>query len=389
MIFENEVNLFDPNAIVNEFHAQTTQINVVQGKISAMISDSQIQELQNGTVNMFDRLVSAEADITGIRTQVSSLRQKDGELESQISTISQTASAISLEVSAVKNNYAQKAQIILAINNTTQQSETVINAEHISLAGKTINLTSDNIAITSTNFKVTKAGALTATSATISGTITSSSGTIGGFTLGSTNLHNGMTSLADTTHDGVWVGTDGIALGKGNFKVTKAGALTAKNATITGTITASSGTIGGFTIGSNNIHNGMTSILESGYTKYYYGPSNTYIGYIGAVTANSEQGLMFNLKTDGDYMGWFLNGEADPVLIYDKSLWLTKDIWEETINAVRDVHIADGYVLASSRIADPSWQFDGRNYAGYYGNVTIDNVKFTFINGVCTAVVNI
>ena len=441
MIFENEVNLFDPNAIVNEFHAQTTQINVVQGKISAMISDSQIQELQNGTVNMFDRLVSAEADITGIRTQVSSLRQKDGELESQISTISQTASAISLEVSAVKNNYAQKAQIILAINNTTQQSETVINAEHISLAGKTINLTSDNIAITSTNFKVTKAGALTATSATISGTITSSSGTIGGFTLGSTNLHNGMTSLADTTHDGVWVGTDGIALGKGNFKVTKAGALTAKNATITGTITASSGTIGGFTIGSNNIHNGMTSltdttnngvwlgtngialgkgafkvtsagalsasnvsitggtirttdgtrisILESGYTKYYYGPSNTYIGYIGAVTANSEQGLMFNLKTDGDYMGWFLNGEADPVLIYDKSSWLTKDIWEETINAVRDVHIADGYVLASSRIADPSWQFDGRNYAGYYGNVTIDNVKFTFINGVCTAVVNI
>lgn len=180
MIFENEINLFDPNAIANEFHAQSTQINVVQGKISAMISDSQISELQNGEKNMYDRLVSAEADISGITTQVSELRQTDGELESQISTIRQTANEISLDVSSVKNNYAQKAQIILAINNTTQQSETVIKAEHISLAGKTIDLTSDNIAINSTNFKVDRYGNITAKSGTFSGKLDAASGTFNG-----------------------------------------------------------------------------------------------------------------------------------------------------------------------------------------------------------------
>lgn len=73
-----------------------------------------------------------------------------------------------------------------------------------------------------------------------------------GFQIGTTNIHNGMTSLSDTTHDGIYLGTNGIALGKGNFKVTSAGVLTAK-----------SGYIGngssGFTIGNTAIYNGMTS----------------------------------------------------------------------------------------------------------------------------------
>ena len=67
-----------------------------------------------------------------------------------------------------------------------------------------------------------------------SGTITTTNGNIGGFTIGSTNIHNGMTSLSDTTHNGVYVGTDGIALGKGAFKVTSAGAVNASNITVTG-----------------------------------------------------------------------------------------------------------------------------------------------------------
>lgn len=131
-----------------------------------------------------------------------------------------------------------------------------------------------------------------------------------------------------------------------------------------------------------------TSVLESGYTKYYYSTSNTYIGDIGAVSANSEEGLMFNLKTDGDYMGWFLNGSSTPVLIYDKSSWLTKDIWEDSITVCRTLHVARGYTLDGTRIEDPSWKFSNTNYAGYTGTVTIDNVKFTFKKGVCTSVVN-
>lgn len=61
-------------------------------------------------------------------------------------------------------------------------------------------------------------------------------------------LYYGMTSLSDTTHDGFFVGTTGIALGKGAFKVTAAG-----YATITGKITATSGSIGDWSIADNGI----------------------------------------------------------------------------------------------------------------------------------------
>lgn len=65
----------------------------------------------------------------------------------------------------------------------------------------------------------------------ISGKVTATSGYIGngtqGFVIGSRSLYNGMTKLSDTTHNGVYVGVDGIALGKGSFKVDASGSLTA------------------------------------------------------------------------------------------------------------------------------------------------------------------
>ena len=67
-------------------------------------------------------------------------------------------------------------------------------------------------------------------------------GKIGCWYLGATGngaLYNGMTSMNDTTNDGVYIGSDGIAFGKGSFKVSKTGAVRAngiscaKNLTVT------------------------------------------------------------------------------------------------------------------------------------------------------------
>ena len=92
----------------------------------------------------------------------------------------------------------------------------------------------------------------------VKGAITATSGYIGtstsGFSIDSSNIHNGMTSLSDTTHNGVYVGTDGIALGKGSFKVTSTGAVSCSSITITGgNVYASSikhGSTGGYLHGS-------------------------------------------------------------------------------------------------------------------------------------------
>lgn len=78
----------------------------------------------------------------------------------------------------------------------------------------------------------------------ISGKVTAKSGYIGnesqGFVIGSRAIYNGMTSLGDTTHNGVYVGVDGIALGRGNFKVDASGNLTAKRGSF-GSLSVDSG----------------------------------------------------------------------------------------------------------------------------------------------------
>jgi hypothetical protein len=119
-------------------------------------------------------------------------------------------------------------------------------------------------------FRVTLAGALTASSATITGSITATSGSIGGWTINSTTLSAGDVTLdAGNTKITLGTGNDIVALDAadatyrlaiGNatyasapFRVTKEGALTATSATITGSITATSGDIGGFTIASTTV----------------------------------------------------------------------------------------------------------------------------------------
>lgn len=83
----------------------------------------------------------------------------------------------------------------------------------------------------------------------VKGRIEATSGYIGngtsGFTISARALYNGMTSFGDTSHNGVYVGVDGISLGKGKFKVDAFGNLTATSGTFTGNVRAGSIQYGG------------------------------------------------------------------------------------------------------------------------------------------------
>ena len=87
---------------------------------------------------------------------------------------------------------------------------------------------------------------------TADGRLNSTSGTIGGFDITKTYISNTKKTY-DDANDGVYIGTNGIGLGKAKFYVTKYGELTATNAKITGKITSTEGEIGGWTIGQNQI----------------------------------------------------------------------------------------------------------------------------------------
>ena len=99
------------------------------------------------------------------------------------------------------------------------------------------------------------------TSAYFSGTLQAPGGNIGGFTIGSTSIYKTKTSY-NSSADGVYIGTDGIGLGKGTFYVTSDGALYATSATITGTFSNKKSSGLGLEISGSTVsfYNGSTKI---------------------------------------------------------------------------------------------------------------------------------
>lgn len=109
-------------------------------------------------------------------------------------------------------------------------------------------------------------GTIYATDGSFTGSIYASSGKIGGdngFNINAGKIYSGMETFASTSN-GVYVGTDGIALGGGKFKVDSSGNLTATSGTFGGTLSGVGGNIGGFTIGTNALYNGAGTFGGNG-----------------------------------------------------------------------------------------------------------------------------
>jgi len=149
-------------------------------------------------------------------------------------------------------------------------------------------------------FAVDVDGNLTATSAKIKGEITATSGRIGadadgngGFVIQANKIYNTKEVLSSNSA-GVYIGTDGIALGQGNtFSVNKDGYLTAV-----------SGNIGGAIVESNSIHssNGQWYIYSNGNANF----TNV---YISGVRVGSTFGQMY---LDGNGYSFYNSSSPNP-----------------------------------------------------------------------------
>ena len=126
-------------------------------------------------------------------------------------------------------------------------------------------------------------GTLKATTGEFTGKVTAQEGYIGGaegWTIANTYIYNGKPSYT-SGNEGIYIGTDGIALGDNEnyVKLGKNGTLAANNANITGTVTAnllyadSGGTIGGFNISATYLAN-----IKDAYND---GKNGVYIGTDG------------------------------------------------------------------------------------------------------------
>ena len=76
MIFEKEVSLYAKEAILKRFLANETSLSVAQGKISALISESELTELESSKSTMYSKLASVQLDVSGLTESFSDLITK-------------------------------------------------------------------------------------------------------------------------------------------------------------------------------------------------------------------------------------------------------------------------------------------------------------------------
>lgn len=180
----------------------------------------------------------------------------------------------------------------------------------------------------------------------VKGKITATSGYIGngsqGFEITSTAIRNGMTSLTDTTHNGIYIGTNGIALGKGKFKVDTSGNITASGIRLQGTLTFlnADGTTAG-TMSAADLRQGALR-ANNGYSNWNSAYTSTSAG--GYCYGGAGYGYNFNDMVNNRYTATYLKGQyiyatsniSTPILIVGGSSasWHTKNFRDHDDNPV-------------------------------------------------------
>ena len=174
------------------------------------------------------------------------------------------------------------------------------------------------------------------------GGVYATAGKIGGFDIGTSSIKNTKTSYSETTNNGVWVGTDGIGLGKGLFYVTPTGALTAK-----------SGSIAGWSFNASSLYktnatpgyNASTMVLSTG-------TSSTYdIGGTTGKTWMISAGTGFGVTTTG--------------ALYCNNAHVSGEI-TATSGEIGGINITNGKLDVSAiNIGDLSGEIGGRNLLRY------------------------
>ena len=76
MIFEQPVNIYSQDYALKRFQSNETAVQVVRGKLSALISESELIELQNSKATMYSKLASAVLDINSLQLQFSDISSK-------------------------------------------------------------------------------------------------------------------------------------------------------------------------------------------------------------------------------------------------------------------------------------------------------------------------
>ena len=152
-------------------------------------------------------------------------------------------------------------------------------------------------------FKVSAAGTLNATGASISGTLTAGANSkIGPWTVADTSIYKTSSAWGNATAGAAYFGNDGISI-TDKFKVNAAGTLSATGATISGTLTAGANSkIGPWTVSANSIWRGTAESYGTA-GNLYFGTSGLSLGSTFKVNSSGEM-----TAASGTIGNWKING---------------------------------------------------------------------------------
>lgn len=341
MRFEREINIYGDEVILKRFQANETSIEVVQGKISALISESELIELENSQATMYSKLASAIMDIDSLQLNFSELNTKYNtvsgqytQLNSKLTQVEVSVSGLSANISQVSqnlsNNYSTTTQINSAINlkinqfsttvsetyatksqlnnySTTAQMNSAINQKANEINASVSATYATKSALNTANGKIddleewkSEASLKITDSAIISTVISSSS------------YENSVESLIEQNADSIRLKADRISWESTYSSMTENGVLTCKSANIEGVIHSD--------YGDTEIY------IQNGYMQIYKDGIN--VGNIGANQMRDNpgaKGLIFDLGTAGSYTGFSALAHGSDS--YDLKLWYSHLAW--------------------------------------------------------------
>lgn len=354
MRFEREINIYGDEAVLKRFQAAETSISVVQGKISAIISESELTELDNSNATMYSKLASAIMEIDALTINFSDLTTKyntvSGQysaLNSKVATYKASVDELSADISSVQQNlsknYSTTTQMNSAINakaneisakvssvettlknnySTTNEMNSAINAKANEITTSVSSLYARKSEINIANGKINdleiwkKSAEVKITDSAIVSTVTESS-----------TYRNSVNSLIEQKASSIRLKADQISWESTYSSMTANGTLTCRNATIEGTIHSDNGDDEIY------IRSARMDFIRDGVD----------VGNIGTnvyYNNNALKGLTFDLDHTGSYMAWGAKRSASESTFLMKWAYASDDVGRygaNTLNAGCDI----------------------------------------------------
>lgn len=134
MRFEREINIYGDEVILKRFTANETSISVIQGEISAIISESELIELIDSSVTMYSKLASAIMDIDSLTINFSDLTTKYNTVSGQYTALDSKVAQYKASVDGLSANISQISTNLSKNYSTTTQMNAAIKASVDSLS---------------------------------------------------------------------------------------------------------------------------------------------------------------------------------------------------------------------------------------------------------------